>query len=74
MKKLPGQNRADPPEETTTEQSGESNTPLADAPAVEVDQLPHEAVASPAFDPNHELPAEGGCYIRLDDGTLKRED
>lgn len=32
-----------------------------------------DATQTPAFDPAHEWPAEGGCYVRQGDGTLKKE-
>ncbi|HEX8485699.1 hypothetical protein [Sphingomonas sp.] len=29
---------------------------------------------APAFDPAHQWPSEGGCYVRQTDGSLTRED
>lgn len=47
-----------------------------DAPASEPSRTtdaPNAADTPPAFDPAHEWPAEGGCYVRQGDGTLKKE-
>lgn len=53
----------------TTPATAETNT------ASEATQQDASAPA-PAdhFDPDHEWPATGGCYVRQADGTLKRED
>jgi hypothetical protein len=63
-----GQQAAETPADDTAEQPV-SPAPPADAPAASSAPEP-----VPAFDPSHEWPSKGGCYVRQADGTLKIED
>lgn len=48
----------------------------ASGAAAEIPTEPTDAGenAPPPADPGHQWPAAGGCYVRQEDGTLKRED
>jgi hypothetical protein len=58
------QQAAETPADDTTEQ------PIVPAPPAA--STAPEPVS--AFDPSHEWPSKGGCYVRQADGTLKIED
>ena len=56
----------------TTPPAGDDDTASPIETPVEIaDEAAKEG--EPQFDPNHEWPAKGGCYVRQADGTLKSE-
>jgi len=58
--------------------AAKDTTPAAAETNVAAEATQQDGAATPApavhFDPDHEWPATGGCYVRQADGTLKRED
>lgn len=56
----------------TTPPAGGDDTAAPIETSVEItDEASTEAESQ--FDPKHEWPAKGGCYVREADGTLKSE-